>query len=128
MYEVGVWAQKNIAPYATASQSSVIGDRDATKAQTPVPIVTHQSLKDSATQNTNNPWWGLDLGLPRVPIKDVLLIQNQDAGGSHSDYWVRVGDVDSPYLNPSCNTAPINIVAGKDVSCDLAGRYLSVVR
>jgi len=128
-----VWSQQNIAPRGTATQKDVESGQDAAQAQTPVPITPigphpNGPTKYSQTLSSSNPWWGLDLGLPGVPIKEVLLVQNAKVDTSWTDYWVRVGDDDSPYLNPSCNSDPIDISAGKEVACDKAGRYVSVVR
>jgi len=41
---------------------------------------------------------------------------------------VHVGDDSSPYGNQACNTVPLTTVEGSEVSCNLAGQYVSVVR
>jgi len=109
------------------------GSQTADKAQTPAPISTKYERINkyslSLTNGGTDPWWQLDFGREGIPIKYVLLTprESTDATSCNPGMEVLVGDDPTPGANPSC-IGLFDNVRGKEVSCGLAGRYVTVRR
>jgi len=65
-----------------------------------------------------------------IPIKDLLVFGKNgiDSGKDpcNTGYQVSVGDSASPFVNPPCDTGLLDIKYGKEVACDLPGRYVTI--
>ena len=134
--EIAIWSDKNICPKGVASQSSTSGAFDATRAQIPVPLIQRVERstlgKYSFTvQGELNPCYKVDLKIDGIPIKEVILFgrdHETDEAASNDGYEVRIGDLADPYDNQSCTTGAISTTNGKEVSCNLPGIYVGIVR
>jgi len=78
-------------------------------------------------------WWNVDLGLPDLPIKDVVVEgRSWDSGPNIAslNHLVRVGNNEDRELNPSCTGTVYvpDLSEGQRVSCNLPGQHVSVVR
>jgi len=129
--EISVWGDRNIAPLGLASMQTTDGDNDATKAQTPAPISNDyaRTAKYSMTliDGGVDPWWQLDLGLPGIPIKYVLLTPRVTSGENECNPGIEVlvGDDATPGANSSCMGVFSN-QNGMEVPCNLAGQFVTV--
>ena len=134
--EIAIWSDKNICPKGVASQSSTSGVFDATRAQIPVPLIQRVERSNLGkysftVQGELNPWYKVDLKIDGIPIKEVLLfgrVHDTDEAASNDGYEVRIGDLADPYDNPSCTTGTISTTDGNEVSCNLPGKYVGIVR
>jgi len=86
----------------------------------------------SVTENNSDvdPYWQVDLGIT-VPVKELIIVgQNNPAlvATLGPGYSVRVGDDPNPRVNPLCNLTPFDATNGREQTCNLLGRFVTVVK
>ena len=63
-----------------------------------------------------------------APIKNVFILDRQDVSSYNSGYQVYVGDLPTPGEGTLCNETPIDIRGGIEVSCNLPGQFVTILR
>jgi len=122
--ELAVHNAKNVVPLGIISQSSTFGGRIAENCMGP-EMYSNKICVTGVGDGTS--WLNVDLGLPDLPIKTVIVHGRTRDGYTLLNYELRVGGEIDTSQNPLCTgTGLPDVRLGVEVQCNLPGQFVTL--